>query len=180
VRISMMILCVTASLIAGCDNKPVESAMAGTGPAFDPVAFFDGRTRSWGVNESRFGAPTERIETDSQGWINEPHQLRMVHHLTFQDGKIQERTWTLWRTGADRFEATANDMVGSAAGEADGRMFHWEWVLARSPGNALMNVPMNQWMYGLADGSAMIRTTVSKFGVILAEVTDRFTHIEKG
>jgi hypothetical protein len=39
---------------------------------------------------------------------------------------------------------------------------------------------MNQWMYGLADGSAMIRTTVSKFGVILAEVTDRFTHIEKG
>jgi hypothetical protein len=179
VRISVLALCVTAGLIAGCDHKPPESATTGTGPAFDPVAFFDGHTRSWGVIESRSGAPTERIVTDSQGWINQANQLRMVQHLTFQDGKTQERNWTLWRTGPGRFEATANDMVGSAAGEADGRMFHWEWVLARSPGNALMNVTMNPWMYGLDDGSVMIRTTVSKFGFIVAEVTEQFTHTEK-
>lgn len=179
-RISLLALCVTAGLIAGCDNKPAQSAMAGTAPVFDPVAFFDGHTRSWGVIENRSGAPTERVVTDSHGWIDEAKQLRMVQHLTFQDGKIQERDWTLWRTGPGRFEATANDMVGSAAGEADGRMFHWQWVLARSPGNPLMNVTMNQWMYGLEDGSAMIRTTVSKFGVIVAEVTERFTHGENG
>jgi hypothetical protein len=43
-----------------------------------------------------------------------------------------------------------------------------------------MDVTMNQRMYGLEDGSVMIRTTVSKFGVIVAEVTERFTHTEKG
>jgi hypothetical protein len=43
-----------------------------------------------------------------------------------------------------------------------------------------MNVTMNQWMYGLEDGSAMIRTTVSKLGVIFAEVTEHFTRAEEG
>jgi hypothetical protein len=178
VRQFLITLCVTAGLIASCDHKPAESATARTGPAFDPVVFFDGHTMSWGVIENRSGAPTESIVTDSHGWINAARQLRMVQHLSFQDGKTQERDWTLWRTGPDRFEATANDMVGSATGETDGRMFHWEWVLARSPGNPLMNVTMSQWMYGLEDGSAMIRTTISKFGVIVAEVTERFSHPE--
>jgi hypothetical protein len=180
VRISLVALCTIASLIAGCDRQRTGSATAGIGPAFDPVAFFDGHTQSWGVIESRSGAPIERIVTDGHGWINAANQLRMVQRLSFQDGKTQERNWTVWRTGPDRFEATANDMVGSVAGEADGGTFHWQWVLARSPGNALLNVTMNQWMYRVDDGSVMIRTTVTKFGVIVAEVTERFTHPEKG
>jgi hypothetical protein len=49
-------------------------------------------------------------------------------------------------------------------------------VLARSPGNSLMDVTMSQWMYRLPDGSIMIRTTISKFGFIVAEVTEQFTH----
>jgi hypothetical protein len=171
---------VTASLITGCDHQAVQPAMAEAGSAFDPVAFFSGHTHSWGVIENRSGAPTERIVTDSHGWMDDANRLRMVQHLSFQDGKIQDRDWTLWRTGPDRFEATANDMVGTAKGEADGRMFHWQWVLARSPGNALMDVTMNQWMYRLDDGSVMIRTTVTKLGIIVAEVSEQFTHAEGG
>jgi hypothetical protein len=176
VRQILIALCVAVCLIACCDHTPAQSAAPGTGPAFDPVAFFNGHTRSWGVIENRSGAPTQSIVTDSHGWIDEANQLRMVQQLSFQDGSTQERHWTLSRTGPNRFTATANDMVGSAAGETDGGMFRWEWVLARSPGNPLMNVTMRQWMYRLDDGSAMIRTTVSKFGIIVAEVTERFSH----
>jgi hypothetical protein len=100
----------------------------------------------------------------------------MVQHLSFQDGTTQQRDWILWRSGADRFDATANDMVGTARGISDGGIFHWRWKLARSPGNALMDVEMSQWMYRLEDGSVMIRTTISKFGVIVAEATEQFTH----
>ena len=100
----------------------------------------------------------------------------MVQHLSFQDGTKQERDWVLKATGSDRFEATANDMVGSAIGESVGNIFHWQWVLARSPGNPLTEVTMQQWMYRLDDGSVMIRTTVSKLGIILAEVTEHFAH----
>jgi hypothetical protein len=33
---------------------------------------------------------------------------------------------------------------------------------------------MDQWMYRLDDGSVMIRTAISKFGFILAEVSEQF------
>ena len=178
-RLSPLIVCMTAIILAGCDRTPRAPAVAGPGPAFDPVAFFDGHTHSWGVIESRSGAPTEQIETDSNGERDGADRLRMVQHMSFQDGTTQERDWSLWRSGLNRFEATANDMVGSAKGEANGSIFHWQWVLARPPGHGLANVTMNQWMYRLQDSSVMIRTTVSKFGIILAEVTEQFTHPDR-
>ncbi len=177
-RLSLLTACVAAALTAGCDRSPQPPG--GAGAAFDPIAFFTGHTHSWGVIESRSGAPTERIVTDSHGAADGSGRLLMVQTLSFQDGKTQQRDWTLWRSGADRFDATANDMVGTAKGESEGNIFHWQWVLARAPGNSVMNVTMNQWMYRLGDHSVMIRTTVSKFGVIVAEVTEHFTNPENG
>ena len=176
-RLPLPVFCAVMVLLAGCGPKPPPAA--GSGPAFDPIAFFDGHTQSWGVIEHRSGAPAERLVTYSQGGRDKDGRLRMVQHLSFQDGTTQERDWTLWRSGAGRFDATANDMVGTAAGSADGNIFHWTWVLARSPGHAWMDVTMNQWMYRLADGSVMIRTTIGKFGIIVAEVSEQFTHPEK-
>ena len=176
-RLSLLISCVAACLLTGCDNKP--SPPVGMGPAFDPTSFFAGHTHSWGVIETRSGAPSEWVVTDSHGEQQGTGRLHMVQHLTFQDGTTQQRNWTLWRSGPGRFDATANDMVGTAKGDADGNTFHWQWVLARDPGNALMNVTMNQWMYRLGDGTVMIRTTVSKLGIIVAEVTEQFTHPDK-
>jgi len=180
VRLFLLALWAATSLVAGCDRTNAASVSAGVGPAFDPIAFFDGHTRSWGVVESRSGAPTEWIVTDSHGEKEGAGRMRMVQHLSFQDGTTQERDWTLWRSGPDRFDATANDMVGTAQGKADGSIFHWQWVLARSPGHALMDVTMTQWMYRLEDGSVMIRTTISKLGFIVAEVTEQFTHATQG
>ena len=57
----------------------------GSSPAFDPVAFFDGQTRSWGVIESRFGASSEQIVTNGLGQRDGTERLRMVQHLSFQD-----------------------------------------------------------------------------------------------
>lgn len=170
----LLALCVACSLIAGCDRKPELPASLGSGPAFDPIAFFNGRTHSLGVIENRSGAPTQRVVTDSHGDKDGSDRLRMVQHLSFQDGSTQQRDWTLWRTGPNRFDATANDMAGTAKGESDGGIFHWQWVLVRSPGHWLREVTMNQWMYRMEDGTVMIRTTVSKFGFIVAEVTEQF------
>lgn len=179
-RFVFLVVGLAACLVTGCDRTIEMPVSTGGGPAFDPVAFFDGHTHSWGVIESRSGTPTERIVTDSHGEMDGVDRLHLVQRLLFQDGTTQQRDWVLWRNGRDRFDATANDMVGTAKGEANGRMFHWAWVLARSPGNPLMNVTMQQWMYRMDDGSVTIRTTVSKFGVIIAEVTEQFTHPANG
>lgn len=173
-RPSLLAFILAAAFVGACTAEPAP-APPERGAAFDPIAFFDGHTHSWGVIESRSGAPTESIVTDSRAERDATGRLRMVQILTFQDGMTQRRDWVLWRSGPDRFDATANDMEGTAKGEATGRMFHWTWVWARSPGNPLMNVTMNQWMYRMDDGSVTIRTTVTKFGFIVAEVTEQFT-----
>jgi hypothetical protein len=180
VRLSLPALAL-ATILAGACSPAADTPIAqGDTPDFDPITFFDGHTHSWGVIEDRSGAPTGQIVTDSHGDLDATGRLRMVQHLSFHDGTTQQRDWTLWRNGQNRFEATANDMVGTAVGEVSGRIFHWQWVLARSPGNPLMNVTMNQWMYRMQDSSVTIRTTVSKLGLILAEVTEQFTHPEQG
>jgi hypothetical protein len=84
------------------------------------------------------------------------------------------RDWHMRRIAPGRYEATANDLVGVAAGEAAGRAFHWQWTLALEPGNPVKNVTMDQWWYLLDDGSVLNRSTVRKLGVIAVEVTEHF------
>jgi len=163
----------SAALLTACtDPMPVES-FAATAPALDPVRFFTGHVRSWGVLEDRGGQPTAIVTTDCVGTADGPDGLRMTQHLVV-GSEATTREWRMHRVAPGRFEATANDMVGTATGEAAGRAFHWTWTLALSPGNPLKNVVMDQWWYLQPDGSLLNRTTIRKLGIIAAEVTEHF------
>ncbi len=168
-----------AFLVLGscADPLPIER-FAGEGPEFDPVRFFTGHVRSWGVIEDRSGAPTARVTTDCEGEAEGQDGLHMTQRLTIDDGPAQVREWHMRRIGPHRFEASANDMVGTASGEARGRTFHWRWILATRPGDPLGNVVMEQWMYLMDDGAMVNRTTVRKLGFILAEVSEQFARSE--
>jgi hypothetical protein len=161
--------------LASCGKPMPVERFAGTKPDFDPVTFWTGHTHSWGVVENRGGAPDDIIQTDCIGTPEGPDGLHMQQTLTEGDGTVKHRDWHLRRTGPDHFTATANDMVGQAQGIAAGRVFHWQWVWAIKPGNALFNVTMSQWMYAMPDGTMMNRTTISKLGVIVAEVSEQFS-----
>ncbi len=139
--------------------------------------FFAGHTRSWGVLENRSGEPTQRVTTECSGEADGADGLHMIQRLTFEDGSVRNREWRMRRTGPQTYEATANDMVGVAHGEAAGRAFHWRWVLATDPGNGLADVTLEQWMYLTDSGSMMNRTIVTKLGVIVAEVTEWFSKL---
>jgi hypothetical protein len=163
----------TVALLSACSPPLPIHRFADTTPAFDPITFFTGHEKSWGVLENRGGAPTGIVATDCFGTAEGADGLHMVQHV-FVDGKDTLRDWHMRRTGRKTFEATANDMVGTAHGEAQGRVFHWTWVLATKPGSSLRNVLMDQWMYYQNDGSMVNRTTISKLGIIVAEVTEQF------
>ena len=167
-------ICLAATLaFAGCASmKP--SDFADGRPVFQPDRFFSGRTHSSGVRESTGGAPKERVMTDTNGrW--QGSVLQLEQDLTFGDGKEQHRSWRIRRLDAHHFSATANDMVGTAHGEAYGNVFHWSFTLALSPGNPLADVRMSQWMYLQPDGRTMINhTTIRKAGFVIAQVTEQF------
>jgi hypothetical protein len=158
-----------------CATSPDPFATTAS-PPFDPLGFFTGHVHSWGVIEDRGGAPTGIVQTDCQGTRSADGSLKLMQHLALPDGKTQERDWTMRQTGPATYEATANDMVGPTQGVVSGPSLHWTWTWARSPGNPLANLTMDQWMYRLPDGAVMIRTTISKLGITLAEVSEQFVH----
>jgi hypothetical protein len=170
---AVVALTALALVLSGCHSEVPVAAFANA-PAFDPVQFFTGHTHSWGVEEDRSGAPKGAVTTDCVGTATGSDGLHIVQHLTLPDGTQQTRDWHLQRVAPDRYEGTANDMVGTATGEVHGRSFHWIWTLTTSPGNPLLNVTMDQWMYLMDDGAMVNRTTIRKFGIIVAEVTEQF------
>lgn len=173
-RVTTIIAAGAALLLASCSDPMPVRAFQATAPGLDPVKFFTGRVQSWGVMEDRSGEPTAIVRTDCQGEADGPDGVRMTQRLTIGDAAPTTRTWHMRRVAPGRFEATANDMVGTATGEAAGRAFHWTWTLALSPGNPFKNVTMEQWWYLQDDGSLLNRTVVSKLGYIAAEVTEHF------
>lgn len=163
-----------AAALCACTGPLPVSHFAGEAPTLDPVRFFAGHVRSWGILEDRAGAPTGTLTTDCQGTVEPDGSLRMVQRIAYGDGTAQRRDWQVRRTGPGRFEATATGMVGTGHGEAAGRAFNLRWVLAAQPGDPLANVRMDQWMYLLDDGTMVNRTMITKLGIVVAEVTEGF------
>jgi Protein of unknown function (DUF3833) len=160
--------------LSSCASLKVSDFERGR-PIFEPTAFFTGRTSSFGVMENRGGAPTRTVTTATNGhWIGNTLYVEQDVVLG-ADSKPQHRSWRIRKIGAHQYEATANDIVGIARGEARGNVFHWSFTLALSPGNLSGNVRMTQWMYLQPDGQTMLNhSTIRKFGVLVAQVTEEF------
>ena len=117
----------------------------------DPVRFFTGPCRVLGRAGRPAGQPTAVVTTECLGEAEGRDGVHMVQALQVGADAPVTRDWHMRRIGPGRYEATANDMVGVAAGEAAGRAFHWQWTLALQPGNPVKNVTMDQWWYLLDD-----------------------------
>ncbi|HEX4086464.1 MAG TPA: DUF3833 family protein [Chthoniobacteraceae bacterium] len=154
-----------------------QALFAGTRPAFDPMIFFTGHTRSWGVFENRSGEPTEILRTETWGHLVHG-ELQMEQDLFIGNKPRTHRSWRMRRIDAHHFEATANDIIGTVCGKSTGSEFSWSFTVALEPGNPLFNVRMTQHMYLQPDGKTMVnRDTIRKFGILLAEVTEQFRHL---
>ena len=62
-------------------------------------------------------------------------------------------------------------MVGQALGEAAGNSLQWQYVLALPAEAGGYHVSMDDWMWMVDDKTLTNRTTMSKFGVKVAEIT---------
>lgn len=152
----------------------VASDFAADRPVFDPLQFFDGRTHSWAVMESRSGNPTSHFTADLTGH-RAGDELSLEQVFTFSDGRKERRLWHIRHVSEHAYEATANDVVGVARGEAWGNAFHWSYVTAGSRSWSLDDLRFDLWMYLTEDGTTLInRVNISKFGFVLARTTEYF------
>jgi hypothetical protein len=150
-KIKILCLFLSGLLAAGCSSlKPRDFAASNT--LFEPDKYFIGHTHSWGVTENRAGEPSSHFTTDSVGTHEADGGVMIEQTFHYEDGRTQQRTRHVHRIDGHHYEATANDVVGKARGEAQGNVFRWEYTIAIKPGNPLSHVHLRQWMY-LPDGN---------------------------
>ena len=141
-------------------------------PALDLAQFFTGTVDGWGMFQDRSGTVAKRfyVRIDCTWKGNEG---TLDEHFEYTDGTTQNRVWRLVKDG-NRYTGTAADVVGTAQGAAAGNALHWNYVLALPVDGKTWNMDMDDWMYLIDDKTMLNRTTMSKFGFRVGEVTLSF------
>ncbi len=156
------------SLVA-CSSQRFDD-YSSTSPALDLKEFFDGALVAYGMLQNRSGQMTRRfVATIEASWDGDEGTL--VEEFQFDDGEIQYRTWTLTDKGNGRYEGTASDVDGLAAGSIVGSVFQWQYALVVPYGDGTINVNLDDWLYLIDEDHLINKTKMTKFGFRVGELT---------
>lgn len=141
-------------------------------PVLDLAGYFNGTVDGWGMFQDRSGKVLKRFHVridctwqGAEGTLDE--------HFEYADGNLENRVWRIVKDG-DRYRGTAGDVVGTAQGTAQGNALHWNYVLAVPIDGSTWQMDMDDWMYLIDEKTMLNRTTMSKFGIEVGEVTLAF------
>ena len=161
------------ALLVGCtDMKPIDFKDAK--PELILEQYFAGETRASGIFEDRFGAVRRQFTVNIQGrW--DGRKLILDEHFVYSDGELDERIWTIEKTGPNTYAGRADDVVGTATGEAHGNALNWRYDMDLKVGDSTLRVHFNDWMFLQPSGVLINRARVSKLGIEIGTVTLAFT-----
>ena len=162
-----------AMVLGGCSVMQPKD-FEGTEPHLDLFAYFEGKTRAWGIFQDRSGDLKRQFRVDIKGEI-EGENLTLTEDFVYADGEVQQRIWRIRRLDPHRYEGSADDVVGGATGLAYGQALNWRYTLRLPYRGRELNVQFDDWMFLQAGGVLVNRATVSKFGFKVGEVTLFFT-----
>lgn len=157
--------------LTGCAAVDVAEYRAEK-PAFDLARYFNGTVDGWGMFQDRSGKVVRRftVRIDAR-WDGDTGTLD--EHFEYADGEKQNRVWKLVKKG-DRYEGTAADVVGTGSGIAAGNAFNLKYVLALPVDGKVWEMDMDDWMYMIDEQTVLNRTTMTKFGFRVGDVTLSF------
>ncbi|AVO51592.1 DUF3833 domain-containing protein [Ectopseudomonas mendocina] len=164
------LLIVLASLmLISCGQVPVER-YANEKPALDLPTFFAGPVQAWGMFQDRSGEVIKRFHVDISS-RRDGDKLILDERFLYSDGTRQRRVWTLTPDSSGRWIGTADDVVGEAIGEVAGNALRWRYHLNLPVDDSTYVVYFDDWMYLMDDDTLINRSSMSKFGIELGQVT---------
>ncbi len=166
---SLFTAALTAAL-AACGHVDVEH-YAKEKPSLEMASFFNGTIDAWGMFQKRSGEVARRFEVEIQASWKSPDEGTLDERFIYSDGEKQRRVWTLKRQSDGSWLGTADDVVGVATGHISGNALHWTYVMRLPVDGKEYLVNFDDWMWQMDDLSMMNRSTMSKFGFDLGEVT---------
>ena len=166
-----LLLAFAALLVAGCASTDVTHYRSAS-PVLDLATYFNGTIDGWGMFQDRSGRVVRRFTVRIDARWDGP-QGTLDEHFVFDDGEKQNRVWKLVKDG-DRYTGTAGDVVGTATGMQQGNAFNLKYVLALPVEGRVWNMAMDDWMWAVDETTVLNRTTMTKLGFRVGEVTLAF------
>ena len=154
--------------LAGC-LPAFPHVEARRGPAFDPVAFFEGRTEGLGVLRVRGRAPV-LVRVESVGRGLDGGGLELTQTIRRGDGAPYSRTWTLRPDGPGRWTGALSEADGPVEAVSDGGRL----TIRYGMGGGLS---MHQELGLEAPGLVLNRSSVRFWGVPVARLTEQIRRV---
>ncbi|PKA73040.1 uncharacterized protein DUF3833 [Pseudomonas baetica] len=164
----LVLLALVLSL-SSCGSVDVDH-YADQQPAFNLEKFFSKPVKAWGMFQKRSGEVVKRFEVNIES-RREGNNLILDERFLYSDGTRERRVWTLTPEGAGKWRGRAGDVVGEAEGQVAGNALRWRYILSLPVDGSVYEVSMDDWMYLMDEDTLINRTTMSKFGVEIGQVT---------
>jgi len=155
-------------LITGC--APTIADYKDTRPTLAFEEFFNGDVAAHGMVQGRDGKVIRRFTIAMHGaWKGDKGTLE--EKFLYDDGERQQRVWDVRRLPNNRYEGTAADIIGTAKGESSGSAIRWSYIMRVPVKGHTYNLTFDDWMFLLPDGTMLNRSTLTKFGFKVAEIS---------
>jgi Protein of unknown function (DUF3833) len=153
---------------------PLEAALAPDHEAFDPLEFFAGPVSAQGIFEDPFGRIKRRFKITMFGTATASGSLDVTEMLTFDDGSIDTRQWTLTRLAPDRFTMAGPDIVGLPVGVIAHGSAEIKYVYRLTVGGRIIHVRLRDRLHRIDSRHVVNRGTMRKFGIHLGDLSASF------
>ena len=156
---------VIALALAACGaTAPPEATEQGE--AFDPVAFFTGRSHGDGLLDQVMKG-RRRVTVDSVGKLDANGALTLTQRIAMEGDAPRTRVWKFKQVAPGRYGGSLSDASGPVETLAVGRA-----IRIRYPMKGGLKV--EQWLIALPGGRALDnRLTVTKWGMRVASLHER-------
>jgi hypothetical protein len=168
-RAKLLVYAAFAVFLSGCSSMKPED-FAGREPRLLIEDYFAGKTQAWGIFQDRFGTLRRQFRVDIEGtWDGET--LTLVEDFVYDDGETEQRIWRIEKRGEHNYVGKAEGVIGAAEGVAHGNALNWRYKLALKVGDSTWTVHFDDWLFLQDDRVLINRADVTKFGLLIGEVT---------
>ena len=162
------LLLISLIMLFGCGRD--VSVYKNQTPKLDLRVYLNGKTKAWGMLESRGGIMKRRFVVEMETVWNGNSGV-LTEHFTFDDGEKSERTWNIMYQDDNNFTATAGDVIGKAVGKQYGNALQMKYILDLKVGKKNYKVTLDDWMFQLDDKHLVNKSEIKKFGITVARLT---------
>ena len=155
--------------LTGCSAVPIEE-YAENSPVLVAETFFSGELIASGIVKDRSGRVIRYfnaiIDASWEGGVG-----TLDEQFVFDDGEEQTRVWTLERTAAGAYIATAGDVIGESQMKVLGNSLFMQYVLRIPYGDGTIDVNVDDRMYLVSDTVLLNESVMSKWGFNVGQIT---------